>query len=173
VGFGLALVAAPVLVLIEPDFVPGPMVLTGFSMTVLMVVRERETVNLRGVGWVLAGRVPGTVLGAAILISLPGELLARIIGGMILLAVLISACGFTVRPRRPALIAAGLMSGIMGTVARTSRGARAPKPESNPGSRGQTSISSSSLAEVSVLPLSALFFPPGPPAGRVSSLTAV
>ena len=48
VGFGLALVAAPVLVLIDPVFVPGPVIASALVLTLRMVWREWSALDWRG-----------------------------------------------------------------------------------------------------------------------------
>ena len=47
VGFGLGLVAAPVLLLIEPMLVPGPLMASGVILTLLMAYRERQDLDFR------------------------------------------------------------------------------------------------------------------------------
>lgn len=64
VGFGMALVAAPLLVLIRPQLVPGPLLVSGLALTLLVARRERDSIDLLGVKWGLVGRVPGVAIGA-------------------------------------------------------------------------------------------------------------
>lgn len=115
VGFGAALVAAPLLALINPIFVPGPMIICGFTMALLMTLREHESIHLSGVAWALTGRLPGTVIGAAALVLIPKDAMGLVFGALVLIAVALSASGIHLRPTRNALLGAGLVSGIMGT----------------------------------------------------------
>ncbi|MDH5673762.1 MAG: sulfite exporter TauE/SafE family protein [Myxococcales bacterium] len=116
VGFGAMLLAAPILKLIDPHFVPGPMLICGFFLALMLALREPDAVDLRGVSWALIGRLPGTGLGVLALALLPQALLGPAFGGLILLAVLLSASGLRLRPDRGTLFGAGLLSGVMGTV---------------------------------------------------------
>jgi uncharacterized protein len=115
VGYGLALMAAPLLALIDPRLVPGPLVFSGLALTVAMAVRDRDAIHFRGVGWALVGRIPGTVAGAVTLSFLAGNALGIVIGLLVLAAVAMTAVGPPVHPNRPNLLVAGLLSGFMGT----------------------------------------------------------
>lgn len=117
VGFGLALLSAPLLVLIEPRLVPGPLIFAGLALTVGMAVRERTAIHVGGVGWALAGRVPGTVVGAAVLTALATRTLSIVLGALVLAAVAMTAFGPRIRPGRLVLLFAGVVSGFMGTTA--------------------------------------------------------
>lgn len=115
VGFGLNLVAAPVLALVDTDLVPGPALVIALVLTLVMAVRERVHTEWSGVRWALVGRVPGTVVGAAAVALLPERGLAVTFALLVLLAVVISASGVHVEPNRPNLVGAGVLSGVMGT----------------------------------------------------------
>ncbi len=114
-GFGAALVAAPILALIDPRLVPGPLLMACFLLTVLMALRDREDMDLEGLGWGLAGRIPGTLAGAWVLKVSTADSLALALGVLVLLAVVMSAAGPALRPTRNSLFAAGIVSGFMGT----------------------------------------------------------
>lgn len=115
VGFGSLVVGAPLLVLIEPDLVPGPALLAAFALVVLIAYRDRAGIHVAGVGWMIVGRVPGTVLGGLAVAGLPERSLELVFGALLLLAVAMSASGLHLAPERPALLAAGALSGFMGT----------------------------------------------------------
>ena len=116
VGFGYAIVAAPLLLLIDPRLVPGPLVFAALVLVVLTVLRDWRGADLTGVGWILVGRLPGTAAGAAVLSAIPASLLPLPLGALVLVAVGVSASGLRVRPTRGALVSAGAASGLMGTI---------------------------------------------------------
>ncbi len=117
VGFGVALVSAPLLVMLNPHFVPVPMIVAGTYLTVLIVVRERHSVDTTGLLWAVAGRFPGIALGLLILSFVTAESMGLLVGAVVLFAVLLSGLGLRVRVRRGTLFLAGFLSGLTGTSA--------------------------------------------------------
>ena len=117
VGFGMGLLASPILILIDPRFVPGPILLSTTVLTVLLVYRERTAIDFHGIQWAMVGRFVGTVLASAILLVVSAEQLVLLIGVFILSAVGMSLSGFRFDPIRPVLVVAGMLSGLLGTVA--------------------------------------------------------
>jgi len=115
VGFGANLLAAPLVALVDPELVPGPLLAGAIVLTVLMTIREPEGANLRELGWAYAGRLPGTLLGAIVLVSVPEDRLQLFFGLLILAAVAITASGLHLEPRAPTLAGAGVLSGFMAT----------------------------------------------------------
>jgi hypothetical protein len=115
VGFGANLVAAPLLVLLDPVFVPGPLIAVALALNALMVWREEEKVHPRHVGLALAGRVPGSALGVLALVALPVAGLNVLFGATVLLAVALSVSGLSLETTSPAIVGAGALSGFMGT----------------------------------------------------------
>jgi len=67
VGIGMARFVAPLLALIEPRFIPGPMLLAGVIPAGTTAYRERGSVDARGLGVSLVGLAGGTVIGALML----------------------------------------------------------------------------------------------------------
>jgi uncharacterized protein len=115
IGFGLGLLGAPVLALIDPTLVPATLIMLATALTVIIVVREREHLDLRGAGWALVGRVPGTLMGAILVAWLPARLLALTLALVVLLGVTLTVRGWRPRTSRLALVTAGTASGVMGT----------------------------------------------------------
>lgn len=115
VGFGLALVSAPILYLVDERLVPGPILIASLLLTLLSARRDWHAIDFPGLKWGLWGRVPGTVVGAAVLYVLPAEDLAAPLGLLVMLGVAMSASGIRIDPSPRVLVGAGLLSGIMGT----------------------------------------------------------
>lgn len=126
-GIGLGLLAAPLLALLAPEFVPGPLLASVLGLTLFVLLRERRAVRLRGVGWALVGRVPGTLIGAWIVTRLAKDRLDVALGALLLVCVATSLWADRLRrrgddgePPEPGahwLGLAGLFSGISGTSA--------------------------------------------------------
>ncbi len=60
VGFGLNLLAAPLLVLIDARLVPGPVLVAAIALVAVMSWRERHAIDFGGLRWALLGRLAGT-----------------------------------------------------------------------------------------------------------------
>lgn len=116
VGFGSALLAAPLLALLDPLFVPGPVIMLNLSLTMGMALREWSEVDLRAIGWVVVGRVPGTALGLWALLALSPAGLGLLFALLVMVAVLLLALGHAPPRNRYTLGLAGLASGVMGVV---------------------------------------------------------
>ena len=115
IGFGFALIAVPVLALVEPGSVPVTVLALSLPMTIGMAVRERAHADRSGFGWLIVGRVVGTAIGIAILASVSPDGLSVVIGVALLLAVAWSIRGIHVVPTPISSVAAGAVSGAMGT----------------------------------------------------------
>ena len=63
-GFGMALLAAPLLTLVDRSFAPAPLVLAVLPLSVLVAQRDWAYLDRKGLAWAIGGRLPGVVLGA-------------------------------------------------------------------------------------------------------------
>lgn len=115
VGFGLGLIGVPLLVLIDPVFVPGPLLLGAFLLNLLISRREQTGIDLTGVRWAIPGRILGAILGSLMLSYFPRGHISVLFGGMVLLAVGITIAGLKFPPTRQNVLVAGTFSGFMGT----------------------------------------------------------
>lgn len=116
VGFGVALMAAPIVTLLDPTLMPGSVLVVGFLLPMMSLASEHRHVDRR-VGWVLAGRLVGTLPGVVIVSLLPPEQLGIGIGLMTLLAVGLTMHTLTVPVTRATLAAAGFVSAVGATAA--------------------------------------------------------
>jgi hypothetical protein len=115
-GFGMGLISAPILILIHPPLIPGPLMASSLALTALVVARDRAHVDFAGVGLALAGRVVG-ITGAAVFLLFASERLFDLVfGALVLVAVLLGAAGWRVEPGRLPTVLAGALSGLMGTI---------------------------------------------------------
>ncbi len=117
VGFGIALFVVPLLVLLNPAFVPGPMLLASLFLAAIMAFRGWSAIDRMKLFHALTGLLVGTVIAALGLMILAADQLPKIFGILILLAVAISVSGIHIPLTRRNLISAGAVSGVMGTIA--------------------------------------------------------
>ena len=116
VGFGMNLLAVPVLAVLDPALVPGPAVAAGLVLSVLIVAREPAPVDRR-LGWAVVGLVPGNALALVVLATVPVSALAVLTGVLVLVAVAASAVRLDLSPDRGSLFGAGTASGFLATAA--------------------------------------------------------
>jgi uncharacterized protein len=114
-GFGLGLVAAPVVALLDPSLVPVTLLVVTAALPVMAVAREVSHVDWRGVGWAMLGRLPGTVLGAWLVVALPPRAIAVGVALSVLAGVGASVVRWAPVPARDSLLVAGFLSGTAGT----------------------------------------------------------
>ncbi|RCV52363.1 sulfite exporter TauE/SafE family protein [Marinitenerispora sediminis] len=115
VGLGLGLVAAPVVALLDPGLMPGSVLVVTAVLPLLTVAAEWRHMDWRGVGWALAGRVPGTAAGVWVVAALPADALGLAVGVLVLAAAALTASGIRLRPTPVTLGVAGAVSGVTGT----------------------------------------------------------
>lgn len=115
IGFGMGMLAAPIIALVDPDLLPGTVIMLALVVTVLVTIRERVDLDLRGAGWALVGRIPGSIAGVLLVVALPGPGLSLLVALAVLSGVVFSLKGWTPAPTRTHLMAAGAASGVMGT----------------------------------------------------------
>jgi len=115
-GIGMALIAAPILLLLDPRLVPGPFLVAVLCITVLMTRREWRHMKPASIAWVCLGGIPGTVIGAWVTATVATGILGGVLGLLIVAAVGVSVLGHRVRPSKMALVAAGGVSGFMASI---------------------------------------------------------
>ncbi|MGX7654169.1 sulfite exporter TauE/SafE family protein [Shewanella putrefaciens] len=117
IGFGLAVVASPLLYIVDPQLVPAPVIAMGFSIALLTLVRERGHLEFNGLQYALIGRVPGGFIGASLLLFAPQPILGLSIAAIVTIAVILSLYKFSLPVNKTTLFGAGVVSGIFGNIA--------------------------------------------------------
>ena len=116
-GFGMNLITVPVLALAIPGALPATVIILGFGVAINVVRHEHHAVDRVGIRWIVAGRIPGTVLGALIVATVSTKVLQGIVGVIVILLVGASL----VMPPLPVTagtqFTAGAVSGVTGTSA--------------------------------------------------------
>jgi len=115
IGFGLGPFSVPLLLLINPIFVSGPLLFIALVLTILMYKREKHAVNNNEIKWAVMGRTLGTITGAFVLTIISKNHLSLLFASVILLSLLIFISGIKLRLTSLNLIIVGTISGFMGT----------------------------------------------------------
>jgi uncharacterized membrane protein YfcA len=117
IGFGLAVVASPLLYIVNPQLVPVPIIVMGFAISAMTLFRERGHLQFNGLQYALLGRIPGGFLGAGLLLFAPQPILGLIIAAIVFIAVILSTYRVTAPINRSSLFIAGVFSGIFANIA--------------------------------------------------------
>ncbi len=116
VGLGVALIAAPVVTLLDPTLMPGSLLVVGFALPLLSLISEHQDIDRR-VGWVLLGRVIGTAPGVLVVALLSPQDLAVGVAVLTLLAVALTVRAVRITPTPISLTGAGVFSAVGATAA--------------------------------------------------------
>lgn len=116
IGVGFGIVSAPILAILDPSLVPGPLLVLAVTTSAIVAVRDRRDFQLGQLGYALAGRIPASLLGGLTASLLSPRMFLLLFGTLILLAVLLSLTGLRFAPTKRSLFGAGLASGYMGTI---------------------------------------------------------
>ena len=117
VGFGLGMLAIPVLIYLDVRFVPGPLLVAALTLHMLVLRRDRSGVDKSGLTMLLSGRVLGTIPAAMLLASLPLDSMKILLAAVVLAGAVMGFLHPDGRPTPSVLFAAGTASGFMATAA--------------------------------------------------------
>ncbi len=117
IGFGFNVLSVPILTLVDPALTPIPQLFLALPMALAALWRERTQLDTTGIGWIIAGRIPGALLGAWVITLLDERVLSIVIAVVVLAAVAAIGRGMVIRLDRRNRILAGLVSGFSGTTA--------------------------------------------------------
>ena len=116
IGFGFALVAAPLLVLLDRAYVPGPLLGLGFALGLVMAWRERGSIDRGGLRAAVAGRLLGVVPAGWVLTLATPRIFDLLFSALVLTGVALSMVHRRVTPTPRAVFGASVLSGLMGTI---------------------------------------------------------
>ena len=117
IGIGFGVLSVPILSLVNPILAPVPQLLLAVPLAMSMAWRERSHIESRGVVWLLAGRIPGAIIGLGLIAVATQRALDVGIALSVLVAVAILGTGITVQRTPPAEFGTGVVAGVMGMVA--------------------------------------------------------
>ncbi|MBT2394961.1 sulfite exporter TauE/SafE family protein [Streptomyces sp. ISL-100] len=114
-GLGFALIVAPVAGLLDPGLVPVFVLASMIPLNLYVAWRERDSLDLRGAGWITAARLAATPGGLMLLWVIPDRSLGLFVGAATVLAAVVSLAAPAFTPGRRAYVAAGAVTGLTET----------------------------------------------------------
>ena len=115
IGFGVNLLAAPFVAIVVPEALPAAMTFVALPIAITTVRREHHAVDRLALPWMVAGALPGTLLGLLIVREVSGESLALVVGSVTLIGVVLSTVVPPLPHRADSALGAGFLSNIFGT----------------------------------------------------------
>lgn len=115
IGLGVALVASPVIVLMDPSLMPGTMIICGAVLPLMTLISEHDDIDWRGLAWAFPWRFVGTAIGGWLVATASPDALGLMVGVFVLVAVTLSLVSWRATPNPVALSIGALVSGIGGT----------------------------------------------------------
>lgn len=117
-GFGMGLVAVPLLAFVMPEHLPQVLIVLMIPATLWHLVRERASLRIRSVAWIAGGRVLGTVPGVLLVQGLSETSLQVAFAIITIIAVATMAMSeLRVPINASTQVTTGVVSGVMATSA--------------------------------------------------------
>jgi uncharacterized protein len=114
-GLGIGLFLAPIAGVIEPSLLPGLPLWLAVALPLLTLTRDIQHVDWKALAWALPARVPGTVVGVAVVGVASADQIGVLVGVTVLLAVALTVNTIEIRVSPTSLAGAGFVSGVTGT----------------------------------------------------------
>ncbi|WP_086930886.1 sulfite exporter TauE/SafE family protein [Agarilytica rhodophyticola] len=114
-GFGMAVIAAPIVILINPSWVPYVLTWIALVISATNAWNLRRNIHFKGMLPAFVMRLPGTALGAYALAHIAAVWLHVVVTLCVLIAVIISVVSIRFEATKNRLAVAGFASGFMGT----------------------------------------------------------
>ncbi len=115
-GVGFALLAAPLVAIVHPELVPGPMLVLGGTIAALTAIREYRQIDYRSVSVAVPARIAGAIAAGLVIGHLTRATFGLLFAILILASVAFSLTTWRVRATPATLATAGFASGFMGTI---------------------------------------------------------
>ncbi|WP_209504389.1 MULTISPECIES: sulfite exporter TauE/SafE family protein [unclassified Ruegeria] len=117
IGMGLNLIAILLLLLINPIYAPGPVLVASFALSFLALWRVPAKVDRTELKFALIGLATGIALAGLIAALIDSSSLTRLLGAFLVLGVGLALSGWSAILNQRNLIAAGGGAGFLGTIA--------------------------------------------------------
>lgn len=115
IGFGLAVVASPFVIVLAPDLMPGALLVASFSLPVVQLLLAPLDIAWRQLGWALLARLALTPLGVLAVAYFDVRALSVAVAVLILVTVATSLTTIEIRMTSRNAVAAGAIAGVSGT----------------------------------------------------------
>lgn len=116
VGMGLGIFSAPLVFLVYPQMVPGPMILNSILLCFIVLRDNRSAGDINLVKWPVIGSIAGSALAASLLFGIDERLFALTFAGFLFVLILLSVIRFKIPITPLNGLLAGVVSALSGTI---------------------------------------------------------
>lgn len=117
VGFGVAVVVAPLAVMLAPSLMPGSVLIAGFGLALIQFLSGRAQVDWRAFGWSMVGRLVLIPVGVLLVARWSTTAIAVTVGVLLLVTVALALRTVALRNTPLNALLAGAVGGVSGTAA--------------------------------------------------------
>ncbi|MEM1112451.1 MAG: sulfite exporter TauE/SafE family protein [Pseudomonadota bacterium] len=115
VGYGFGLFAVPLLLIIDAQFVPAPLILASLLAMALVAVQNRLALVGQRIWPLLLGFLIGAPVGAHIVASIDRAFFAYLVGATVAVGLLVSLTKLSVPLNSTSQFLSGVLSNVLGT----------------------------------------------------------
>lgn len=116
IGFGLGVVSASIIFLINPEYLPVPLIMLSLVLTAMVLVLNRTELAISLVRWPMVGQTVGVVVAAWVVAWLDRSWFGFIFALLLLLAVFLTQCRIRLAINPITGSVCGFISGFSGTI---------------------------------------------------------
>lgn len=117
IGFGMAVVSAPFVVVLAPHLMPGSLLVASSTLPVVQLLGSERDVDRPLLTWALVARLLTMPLGVWAVATLSPQAISVVVGVLILVTVAGSVTRLDIQPTGPNAFVAGALAGVSGTAA--------------------------------------------------------
>ena len=112
-GIGGALIAAPTLALMYPEFLPAPLIINGAVITLAVLIRERKHIDWSRMNLILLGGFVGICIAGLAFGRMSTDAYAILIGILVVAGTAMSMRGWSIPISAKSSLGAGTLCGFM------------------------------------------------------------
>ena len=116
-GMGGSVVTVPLMGLVNSVLVPVPALFAALGRTLMVLRRDFEGLDRKGLRPILAGVLPGSLIGALIIINLSDKAVVIVASALVLIAIGASVRGWRIKDTSATRFVIGTASGGMSSIA--------------------------------------------------------
>ncbi|MER2492520.1 sulfite exporter TauE/SafE family protein [Catenovulum sediminis] len=116
VGFGLGVLSAPLIFMVEPAMIPAPMILNSIFLCCIIARDNKEAIDKSILSWPIIGTVVGSAAAASLLFGIDDRLFALVFASLLLLLIILSCMRLNIPINPFTGLLAGFFSALSGTI---------------------------------------------------------